>query len=148
MADIFSVEKRSDIMSRIRSAGTSPENRLYLMLRECLGSRRRIDRNVRDLPGQPDFLIPSLRLVVFADGCFYHGCPTHGHTPKSNTAYWIPKLARNRKRDAANRKALRAMGFTVFRAWEHDLKAKRLERFRAALGKCVEEIKTGDKLRT
>jgi DNA mismatch endonuclease (patch repair protein) len=148
MADIFTVEKRSEIMSRIRSAGTSPENRLYLMLRDSLGSRRRIDRNVRDLPGQPDFLIPSLRLAVFADGCFYHGCPTHGHTPKSNTTYWIPKLARNRKRDAANRKALRAMGFTVFRAWEHDLKARRLGQLKTALDKCVEEVKTGRKLRS
>lgn len=146
--DIFTIKKRSEIMSRIRSAGTSPENRLYLMLRQSLGLRRRIDRNVRDLPGQPDFLIPSLRLAIFADGCFYHCCPRHGHTPKSNTHYWVPKLARNRKRDAASRKALRAMGFTVFRAWEHDLKPKRLERLKTALDKCVKEVTTGCKLRS
>jgi DNA mismatch endonuclease (patch repair protein) len=148
MSDIFSAEKRSEIMSRIRSVGTSPEKRLYVILRESLGPRWRIDRNVRDLPGQPDFLVPSLRLAVFADGCFYHGCPTHGHTPKSNTAYWVPKLARNRKRDAANRRALREMGFTVFRVWEHDLKAERLGRLKAALDKCLGEVKTGRKLRS
>jgi DNA mismatch endonuclease (patch repair protein) len=147
MADIFTVAKRSEIMSRIKSVGTSPENRLYLMLRESLGARWRIDRNVRDLPGQPDFVIPSLRLAVFADGCFYHCCPAHGHAPKSNTTYWVPKLARNRKRDAANRKVLRAMGFTVFRAWEHDLKPERLGHLKVALDKCVVEARSRRKVR-
>src|ERR1035441_964074 len=94
MADIFDVRKRSEIMSRIRSFGTTPERRLYALVRETLGPRWRIDLNTRTLPGQPDVFIPSLRLVLFADGCFYHGCPRHGHQPKSNQEYWLPKLAR------------------------------------------------------
>jgi DNA mismatch endonuclease (patch repair protein) len=67
MADIFTPEKRSEIMSRIRSTGTTPETRLWVLVRAALGRRWRIDRNVRTLPGQPDVLIPSLRLAVFAE---------------------------------------------------------------------------------
>jgi DNA mismatch endonuclease (patch repair protein) len=143
LTDIFTPAKRSAIMSRIRSNGTIPEAKLYEIVRESIGKRRRIERNVRDLPGQPDFVIPSLRLAIFADGCFYHGCPKHGHTPKSNSEYWLPKLIRNRLRDKRNRAALRKMGYRVWTVWEHCLKDGRLEntgkrlkqRLKAALAK-------------
>lgn len=128
MADIFTTAKRSEIMSRIRSCGTSPEAALHACVREILGGRLRVDKNVRRLPGQPDILIPSLRLAIFADGCFYHSCPRHKHLPKSNRSYWAPKLRRNRSRDKATRQALRKMGFSVWSFWEHDLKKGTLER--------------------
>src|SRR5487761_561047 len=120
-------------MSRIRSDGTSPEEALFFLLRQILGKQRRIERNVRDLPGQPDFLIPSLHLVLFMDGCFYHGCPKHGHNPKSNRRYWVPKLARNLARDRANRRMLRNLGFSVWTIWEHSLKRGRLRKLGEAL---------------
>lgn len=128
MADIFSARKRSKIMSRIKSSGTNPETQLYEMVRRVLGKRYRINRNVRSLPGQPDVLIPALRLALFADGCFYHGCPKHGHAPKTNTRYWLPKLIRNKKRDEANRRALRRRGLRVWMFWEHSLKRGRTQR--------------------
>lgn len=109
-------------MSRIRSTGTKPEDRLYQIVRHVLGQRRRIDRNVPELPGQPDVVIPSLKIVLFADGCFYHSCPKHGHTPRSHRAYWVPKLARNLRRDANHGRCLRRRGYHVWRFWEHDLK--------------------------
>ena len=109
-------------MSRIRSSGTAPETRLYLCVRRALGRRWRIDQNVRVLPGQPDVVVPHLRLALFADGCFYHSCPLHGHHPKSNSDYWVPKLERNKVRDRLNRRALRKLGFSVWSFWEHDLK--------------------------
>ncbi len=140
MADIFSASKRSEIMSQIRSVGTAPERRLYLLVRETLGARWRIDINARDLPGQPDVFIPSLCLVFFADGCFYHGCPRHGHRPKSNRKYWLPKLARNQKRDLANRKALRAMGYRVWAFWEHELRGKGLEKTRKKISLRIGEL--------
>jgi DNA mismatch endonuclease, patch repair protein len=133
MADVFTPEKRSEIMSRIRSTGTTPEARLWTMVREALGGRWRIDKNVRSLPGQPDVVVPSLRLAIFADGCFYHGCPEHGHVPKSNVDYWLPKLVRNRRRDGANRRALRKLGFAVWRLWEHELKGRRIARTQLTL---------------
>lgn len=122
MADIFSNDKRSAIMSRIRCAGTAPERRLYAMVREIVGPRRRVQQNVTTLPGRPDIVIPSSRLIIFADGCFYHSCPAHGHEPKSNQEYWTPKLARNVRHAASSRRKLRAMGYSVWRVWEHDLK--------------------------
>lgn len=128
MGDIFTPEKRSQIMSRIRASGTKPEQRLYEITREILGNRWRIDRNVSAFPGRPDIMIPSLSLVLLADGCFYHSCPKHGHEPKSRQDYWTPKLARNRRHDAANRRVLRTMGYTVWRFWEHDLRGARLVR--------------------
>jgi DNA mismatch endonuclease (patch repair protein) len=128
MADIFTREERSEIMSRIRSSGTIPEARLCALVRETLGGRWRIENNVRTLPGQPDVVVPSLHLAIFADGCFFHGCPEHGHKPKSNMKYWLPKLARNRKRDRTNRRALRKMGFAVWSFWEHEFKGRRLTR--------------------
>ncbi len=133
MADVFTPEKRSEIMSRIRSSGTTPESRLCAAVREALGRRWRIDTNVRTLPGQPDVVVPSLRLAIFADGCFYHGCPEHGHVPKSNVGYWLAKLTRNRRRDRARRRALRRMGFAVWRFWEHQLKGRRMARTQLTL---------------
>lgn len=126
MADIFSQVKRSEIMSRIRSKGTEPESRLYLTIRDVLGKKWRIDRNINSLPGCPDILVPSLGIAIFADGCFYHGCKIHGHTPKTNRAYWVPKLQRTVRRDLSNRRKLRRLGFAVWRIWEHELTNKNL----------------------
>ncbi|MBI4962175.1 MAG: very short patch repair endonuclease [Desulfomonile tiedjei] len=128
MTDIFSKAKRSEIMSRIRSSGTKMECALYKMVREILGPRPRIHRNMHKLPGRPDIVIPSLKLIIFADGCFYHVCPLHGHTPKSNATYWAPKLERNIKHDKRNRQQLRKMGYSVWRFWEHDFLTKNKEK--------------------
>lgn len=129
MADIYSPEKRSRIMAGIRSTGTCPEERLYGMVRGALGHRWKIERNVRALPGQPDIVIPSLRIAIFLDGCFYHCCPLHGHIPKSNRAYWAPKLERNLRRDRMSVRALRQIGFGAWRIWEHEISDSARERF-------------------
>lgn len=71
-----------------------------------------------DVPGCPDFFFPRRRVAVFVDGCFWHGCPRCGHTPKTNRPYWIKKLARNKRRDAQIRRALRSEGIKVLRFWE------------------------------
>ena len=120
-------------MARIRSKGTSPEIRLESLLRSLLGWRRRIDRHLTTLPGQPDFFVQSLKLAVFLDGCFYHCCPRHGHIPKSNRKYWQPKLARNTKRDKKTRALLRRRGISVWRLWEHQLKPSVIDRTTAIL---------------
>jgi DNA mismatch endonuclease, patch repair protein len=128
MADMYSREKRSDIMSRIRSKGTKTEETLYRGVRAILGRRRRIDRNCAFLPGKPDLFIPSFGLAIFVDGCFYHGCPLHGHIPKSNAEYWAPKIERNMARDTSTRRKLRRIGYRVWRFWEHDLEGRKTER--------------------
>ena len=127
MSDVFSRKKRSEVMSRIKSNGTRGEEVLHALIREFIGKRRRIERNVAGLPGRPDVVVPSLRLAVFADGCFYHVCPKHGHTPKSNRKYWIPKLEANYRRDKRSRRRLRELGYSVWSIWEHALRSPRLE---------------------
>ena len=127
MPDIFDPRKRSEVMARIKSTGTAPELRLQQMVRGILGHRWRILHNVGDLPGKPDILVPRLSLVLFLDSCFFHQCPRHGRIPETNQAYWEPKLAGNVKRDRANRRKLRSMGFSVWRFWSHDLNGGRLE---------------------
>jgi DNA mismatch endonuclease (patch repair protein) len=66
-------------------------------------------------------VIPSARLAIFVDGCFWHGCPKHGRHPTSNTHYWLPKLERTLQRDRLNAARLRSLGWTVLRLWEHEL---------------------------
>lgn len=73
------------------------------------------------LPGSPDFVFPKLHLAVFIDGCFWHGCPRCGHFPRTNSAFWQAKIARNRQRDRRSARDLRRAGFAVERFWEHDL---------------------------
>ncbi|MFC7464959.1 very short patch repair endonuclease [Brachybacterium sp. GCM10030252] len=67
-----------------------------------------------------DIVFPKLRIAVYIDGCFWHGCPTHYSPPKSNSEYWLPKIERNRTRDEETTDALRALGWTVLRYWEHE----------------------------
>ena len=74
------------------------------------------------LPGSPDFFFPDLKIVVFTDGCFWHGCPNCGHSPKSNVGYWKRKLKRNKLRDLAINAELRSRGFRVLRIWECEVK--------------------------
>lgn len=127
MTDCFTPEFRSEVMSRIRSSGTSPERKLFAVVRTSLGHRWRIEQNVRTLPGCPDVVIPTLRLCIFVDGCFFHGCPVHYRPPQTRPDYWIPKVKGNVRRDAKHARALRSEGWSVWRVWEHDLSGKRLE---------------------
>lgn len=141
MADIYSVHKRSDIMSRIRSQRTTPELRLQALVTELVDRRRKIAFNDRSLPGTPDVHIPSLKLTIFVDGCFFHACPQHGHIPKSNRAYWRRKIQRNVRRDQRERRRLRGMGVAVWRVWEHDLKPSRISQTKKRLARRLERRK-------
>jgi DNA mismatch endonuclease (patch repair protein) len=66
-----------------------------------------------------DIVFTRVRVAVFIDGCFWHGCPDHGHAPRRNTGYWEPKLTRNRARDALVSERLVDQGWRVVRVWEH-----------------------------
>ena len=110
---------RSQIMSRIRGRGNKEtEDALAKLMRQhrVAGWRRH-----KPVFGRPDFIFPKSRLVVFVDGCFWHCCPKHGTNPKSNRAYWRPKLERNRKRDKLVTRTLRLQGWRVIRIWACDL---------------------------
>lgn len=139
MADVFSREKRSNIMSRIKGRGNrATELRLIdLMRRHAITGWR---RNIRVF-GNPDFVFPQARLAVFVDGCFWHCCPHHGGLPISNAGFWRLKLDRNKARDRLVTRTLIASGWCVLRIWQHELAAaneRRLtRRLRVVLSKSL-----------
>ena len=107
---------RSKIMRSIHSKNTCPE----LKLRKALwsrGFRYRIHYGKEKI----DVAFPSKKVAIFVDGCFWHGCPIHSHLPKTNSAYWTPKLRKNIERDNVTNKRLKSHGWTVLRFWEHEL---------------------------
>ena len=116
MADTVTAERRSEIMSHIRSKGTAPEMAVRRLVFR-LGYRYRLHR--KDLPGKPDLVFSSRRKAIFVHGCFWHqhrGC-VDSRIPRTNQAYWIPKLERNNKRDKSNRAKLAKMGWRSLAIW-------------------------------
>ncbi len=114
--DRISKEKRSKVMSAIRSTNTSPE----LALRKALwarGLRYKIHYGKEKI----DIAFPKHKVAILVDGCFWHGCPHHYRQPTSNEGYWIPKLQKNKERDLAKEKRLMADGWVVVRLWEHEV---------------------------
>jgi DNA mismatch endonuclease (patch repair protein) len=128
VTDVFTAEKRSAVMRRVKGRDTAPE----LVVRRLLwrlGARYRLDR--RDLPGRPDIVLAGRRLVLFVHGCFWHGhdCARGARVPKANRAYWTGKIGKNRARDTEARAKLEALGWRVEVVWECELKdAAALER--------------------
>lgn len=120
MADTLSKRKRSELMSRVRSADTKPEWVLRCGLHR-MGFRFRL-RN-RKLPGRPDLIFPRYRAAVFVHGCFWHrhrGC-REASSPKTNTPYWQAKFSENVRRDRLNRRKLEHLGWRVRVVWECEL---------------------------
>jgi len=112
-------------MSSIRNKSTKPEVRLKKALFN-MGFRYRI--NVKALPGSPDIVLPKYRVVIFVNGCFWHGhdsC-TRAITPKSNKNFWKNKIAINKKRDSENILKLEQLGWNVISVWDCEMKNSKL----------------------
>ena len=126
MTDTMTPEQRHRCMSHIRSKATKPE----LKVRRWLwhhGYRYRL--NVKSVPGKPDIVMRPYRTAIFVNGCFWHGhegCKTF-KMPKSNTAFWEAKIARNRKRDQENYRVLQENGWQVIVIWECQLTSSKIE---------------------
>jgi DNA (cytosine-5)-methyltransferase 1 len=113
------VEQRSRIMRSVPGKNTSIEMELRrLLCGEGLTGYRLHDSRV---PGSPDIVYTKLRLAIFVDGCFWHGCATCYREPKSNNEYWTMKVRRNKERDAAVNQACADAGWRVLRLWEHEI---------------------------
>jgi DNA mismatch endonuclease (patch repair protein) len=119
LSDIFTKAKRSFVMSRIRSRGNKDTEialAKFFRRNQIRGWRRN-----QKIFGKPDFVFPKLKLAVFVDGCFWHGCPKHGTQPKGNRAFWKNKFARNIARDRLVNRTLRSANWRVLRIWQHEL---------------------------
>jgi len=124
--DIWTKEKRSEVMSKIKGKNTKPE----LILRCNLfkqGFRFRIHR--KDLPGKPDIVLPKYKTVIFVHGCFwhYHKSCREGRIPSTNSKFWQDKLEHNISKDKENMKALKKENWKVFVVWECEIE-KQFER--------------------
>ena len=121
MADVYSKRKRSEIMARVRNKRTAPEDAVATILRAL---KIRYRRNVRRLPGAPDFVVASKRTVVFVNGCFWHGHPNckRAKLPDTNTAFWTQKILKNQRRDASASRKLRRDGWHVWTVWQCQLR--------------------------
>ena len=132
MADIYTRAQRSALMAKVKGRGNATTEGVMAKLLRAegwVGWRRQQVVRGRDAVGEPfrvrpDFVFRSRRLVVFVDGCFWHGCPLHGTKPKGNAAFWRAKFRRNRERDRRDTRNLRRAGWRVVRLWEHALRAK------------------------
>ena len=111
-------------MSRRMSVLRRRDNESELAVRRLLHADGFRYRVAYPVPGRSrrtiDIAFTRLRVAVFIDGCFWHGCPEHGSEPNSNAEWWSAKLAANRARDIETTDHLRDEGWTVVRVWEHE----------------------------
>jgi DNA mismatch endonuclease (patch repair protein) len=132
MADVHSPETRSFNMSQIKGKNTKPEEqvRKYLFSR---GYRYR--KNVSNLPGKPDIVLPKYKTCIFVNGCFWHkheGCK-YFVWPKNNAEFWKNKITGNVERDLRQQNELRLLGWKVVVIWECELKKDRFNETMASV---------------
>ncbi|WP_286677320.1 very short patch repair endonuclease [Aminobacterium sp. EBM-42] len=134
MVDIVSKEKRSQMMSGIRSVDTRPE----LFVRKALHAKGfRYSLHSTKLPGKPDLVFPRFRGVIFVSGCFWHGHNCHlFKLPSTRRDFWEKKIQKNRERDELAVSQLRHLGWRVLIVWECALKGK----FKQNPERIIEEI--------
>ena len=122
MADVFDKEKRSEIMSAVRSKrNKSTELKLIEVFKEngIVGWRRNYK-----VKGHPDFIFPRKKIAIFVDGCFWHGHDCRNTRPSDNAEYWTKKRERNMKHDKEMTALFEKRGWTLIRIWECELKNK------------------------
>jgi len=115
MGDTLTKAQRSYCMSRIRSRNTKPEIQLKPTMK-TLGFVYQ-----PKMYGSPDFANKKLKIVVFVDGCFWHGCRKHFKAPQTNKVFWLNKINKNIDRDKEISRTLKRKGWGVIRVWEHNL---------------------------
>ncbi len=120
MTDVFTPEKRSQVMRAIRGKDTSIE----IILRKELWKRGiRYRKNCKGIVGHPDIAFIGKKVAVFCDSEFWHGYDWENRkgSIKSNRDYWIPKIERNIERDAEVNEKLKSDGWIVLRFWGKEI---------------------------
>jgi DNA mismatch endonuclease (patch repair protein) len=108
-------------MGAIRGRGNSSTEARFRAMLVCAGVRG-WTMQTKAIKGKPDFYFAAGKVVVFLDGCFWHGCPRCGHVPKANRPFWKAKIERNQERDRETDQHLQGLGVRVLRLWEHELR--------------------------
>ena len=134
MADVFDNNKRSEIMSKVRSKNNkSTELKLIQVFKENNIKGWRRNYNVK---GHPDFVFLDKKIAIFVDGCFWHGHDCRNTRPLDNAEYWHKKRERNVKHDREITFLFNQRGWTVIRIWECELKKKNRDLLLAKLTLC------------
>ena len=125
MTDIFSKQKRSEIMSKISGKETKPE---ILARKFLFANGFRFRKNDKRYPGKPDIVLPKYKTVIFVHGCFWHGhnCPA-GKLPETRKEFWEAKINGNIERDKRKKSELEKQGWQVITIWECELKNKKTQ---------------------
>lgn len=119
-------------MASVRTSGGTTERKMEKLLQ--MGGIRGY-RKQWLVAGKPDFAWPRVKVALFVDGCFWHGCPRCDRPSKSNTEFWRAKIVSNRRRDARVARRLRKDGWSVLRVWECRIGERRtLSRIKGKLG--------------
>lgn len=121
MPDIVSQERRSEIMSHIKSRNTSIE---LLVRKQLFASGFRYRVNYKQLPGKPDIVFTNKKVAIFIHGCFWHGHDIgcrYSHAPQSRAEYWFEKINRTKARDKNHISELETNGWRVLTIWECEI---------------------------
>lgn len=124
MTDIFTKEKRSEIMRQVKPQNNkSTELRLIKIFKDykITGWRRHYP-----VKGHPDFVFMSSKIAIFVDGCFWHGHECRHTLPKDNRAFWENKITKNKRHDKEITALFEARGWKVLRIWECELRKNRI----------------------
>ena len=138
MADIFSANKRTEIMKKVRTKDTGCE----LVVRKMIygmGYRYRLHK--KSLPGKPDIVFGARKKVIFVNGCFWHGhsgC-SRGKLPESNALFWQKKIEGNKLRDAKVVKRLKEVGWQSLIIWQCQVNGKNTVRLQSRIKKFIEK---------
>ncbi|MBA2176139.1 very short patch repair endonuclease [Halobacillus locisalis] len=137
MTDIMTKEQRKKTMSRIKA-----KSKLEDKVSKALWNKGyRFRKNVKKLRGTPDIVIQKYKIVIFIDSCYWHACPIHGSTPKTNTEFWENKFEKNKARDKRDNEYYREKGWHILRVWEHDLKKGKFEETIEWIAQFIDESK-------
>ncbi|MCC3646860.1 very short patch repair endonuclease [Cytobacillus oceanisediminis] len=118
MVDVMTKEQRRKNMKAIKSISKLEDIVSSQLWKEGI----RFRRNSKYLFGKPDISIKKYKIVIFIDSCFWHQCPIHGNSPKTNTSFWKKKLDRNVERDKEVTEYYKERGWYIKRVWEHEIK--------------------------
>lgn len=136
MSDNLKPDDRKRTMQAVKSKGTRLEKRLFAVL-AGMGING-WKKNATSIAGKPDVAFPKQKIVIFVDGCFWHGCPhCRRKLPKTNRVYWKRKIKRNVELAEFYNKQLSQDGWTVIRIWEHEIADMTNLKFR------MKELKSG-----
>lgn len=122
MSDIFDKEKRSEVMSKVRSNKNKSTELRLIELFKAIGIKGW--RRGYPVKGKPDFVFLKERVAIFVDGCFWHGHNCRNVTPSDNREYWEKKISKNKLRDIEITDHLISIGWKVVRIWECELTRK------------------------